>query len=157
MVTFAVPAFVSKSPSAVAGVASNHATSAPAGICSDTVSLEPTGKLPARRQDHVDGSDPAALASVLNSGPPLTRKVNSWPMYCGVSVSLQILRSPTVPPAGWFVKVTRLSLLAVEPAATKTIAVRFGKSLMINLLLGLVVMSATSVAGLVGSSTMRFA
>src|SRR3954447_13088062 len=118
MVTFAVPAFVSKSPSAVAGVASNHATSAPAGICSDTVSLEPTGKLPASRQDHVDGSDPAGFASVLNSGPPLTRKLNSWPKYCGVSVSLQILRSPTTPPDGSLVNVTIVSFAAVEPATT---------------------------------------
>ena len=54
-------------------------------------------------------------------------------------------------------KVTSVSFAAVEPGTTKTIAVRLGKSVSTNLLLGLVVTLVTSVAGSLWSSTMRTA
>ena len=93
------------------------------------------------------------MAVVLYSGPPFTRKLNDRPQYPGAWLSLQIFRSPTVPPAGASVKVTIVSLVAVEPGGTKTTPVRFGKSAKINRRLGRVVMLVTSVGGLLWSST----
>src|SRR6476661_228856 len=75
----------------------------------------------------------------------------------GAEVSLHSFRSPVVPPAGAFVKVTRVSFAAVDPGTTKTTPVRLGKSARMSLLLGRVEMLVTSVGGLLGSSTMRFA
>src|SRR4051794_15486776 len=75
----------------------------------------------------------------------------------GAEESLQSFKSPVVPPAGAFVNVTMVSFAAVEPGTTKTTAVRFGKSAMMSLLLGRVEMLVTSVGGLLGSSTRRFA
>src|SRR4051794_37901876 len=75
----------------------------------------------------------------------------------GAVVSLHSFRSPVVPPAGALVNVTIVSFAAVEPGWTKTTPVRFGKSVRISRLLGRVEMFVTSVGGLLGSSTMRFA
>src|SRR6185369_9011083 len=94
---------------------------------------------------------------VVTSGPPLMLKLKPRPRYTGDSVSLQIFRSPYLPPAGWLVNVTIVSLAAVEPGWTKTIACRRFKSVNTNRLLGLVVTLTTSDGGSLGSSVMRTA
>src|SRR4051812_4977371 len=155
--TIAVPVWVLKSTRFAPGSVSMKSTSAPAGINSWTVTLVPAVNVPASRHDHVDGSVPASFAVVLTAAPPFTLKLNERPMYTGADESLQIFRSPTVPPAGPFVNVTIVSLAAVEPGVTCTIAVRLPRSVLNNLVLGLVETSVTSVGGLVWSSTTRFA
>ena len=132
-----------------------NAISAPAGISSLTVTTLPTLKLPASRHVQLAGVSNAGFASVLKSGPPLTRKLNCLPQYCGDSLSLQIFRSPIVPPAGWFVKVILVSLAAVAPTGTLAITVRFSRSWLINRPLGRTSTFFTSVGGTVCSSTTR--
>src|SRR5689334_10583796 len=86
--TVAVPAVRSKSSRLVVGTASNQAIATPVGTSSRTVTRVPVANVPSSRHDQVDGSSSAELASVLTSGPPLTLKLNRFPQYAGVSLSL---------------------------------------------------------------------
>src|SRR3954471_463506 len=128
--TVAVPALVSELTYAFAGSVSTQATSASGGVSSWMLTTEPTWKWPARRHDHDDGLSKASAAVTLIADPPLTLKLKSRPRKDGVSVSLQILRSPKLPPAGWFTYVTRVSLLADVPAGTETTTLRLVRSVL---------------------------
>ena len=66
----------------------------PDGICSCTVTFEPTGNVPRMRHDQLAGSSKASFASVETSGPPFTEKLNSRPRYAGVCVNLQTFSVP---------------------------------------------------------------
>src|SRR5436853_1188235 len=70
-------------------------------------------------------------------------------------LSLQFSRWPYVPPAGAAVKVTIVSLVAVEPGATVATRTRLPRSSDRRRTLGRTAAPVTSVGGLLGSSVMR--
>src|SRR3954447_22831123 len=86
--------------------------------------------------------------------PPLTLKLKFLPTKAGVSLSLQILRSPKLPPAGWLTNVTRDSLATVLPTGTFTTALRAARSELMSRALGVARTAATSVAGSLACSRM---